>query len=98
MADTEYKEKMELGKTIHENVREYNILEETIPREYKELLELYMKQKQNIDPEKVKLGEFESKLNIMKPTDREVIWVLGEICEEFIEPNLDGVELFVEGI
>ena len=46
-----------------------------------------MKQKQNIDPEKVKLGEFESKLNIMKPTDREVIWVLGENSKEFIEPK-----------
>ena len=45
MADTEYKEKMELQKTIYENVKEYNIIEESIPREYKEPLELYIKQK-----------------------------------------------------
>ena len=44
-ADTEYKEKMELGKTIYEQVKEYNINEESIPKEYKEPLELYMKQK-----------------------------------------------------
>ena len=53
--DTEYKEKMELGKTIYEQVKEYNINEESIPKEYKEPLELYMKQKRNIDPDNVEL-------------------------------------------
>ena len=56
-----------------------------------------MKQKQNIDPEKVKLGEFESKLNIMKPTDREVIWVLGENSKEFIEPKFGWCRVICGG-
>ena len=36
---------MELGKTIYEQVKEYIINEESIPKEYKGPLELYMKQK-----------------------------------------------------
>ena len=81
--DTEYKEKMELGKTIYEQVKEYNINEESIPKEYKEPLELYMKQKRNIDPDNVVLRSWqESLLNYIKPTDREIIWVQGERCNE----------------
>ena len=81
--DTEYKEKMELGKTIYEQVKEYNINEESIPKEYKEPLELYMKQKRNIDPDNVELRSWqESLLNYIKPTDREIIWVQGERCNE----------------
>ena len=54
-ADTEYKEKMELGKTIYEQVKEYNINEESIPKKHNEPLELYMKQKRNINPDNVEL-------------------------------------------
>ena len=46
---------MELGKTIYEQVKEYNINEESIRKEYKEPLELYMKQKRNIDSDNVVL-------------------------------------------
>ena len=81
--DTEYKEKMELGKTIYEQVKEYNINEESIRKEYKEPLELYMKQKRNIDSDNFVLRSWqESLLNYIKPSDREIIWVQGERCNE----------------
>ena len=81
--DTEYKEKMELGKTIYEQVKEYNINEESIRKEYKEPLELYMKQKRNIDSDNVVLRSWqESLLNYIKPSDREIVWVQGERCNE----------------
>ena len=54
-----------------------------MPGEYKEPLELYMKQKRNIDPKDVKLRSWqESLLNYIKSTDREVIWVQGGKCNE----------------
>ena len=41
---------MELGKTIYEQAKEYNINVESIHSEYEKPLKLYMKQKQNIEP------------------------------------------------
>ena len=83
MDATEYKEKMELGKRIYEHVKEYNIPEESICKVYKEALDLYMKQKKNIDLQNVILRPWqESLLGYLKPTNREVIWVQGEKCNE----------------
>ena len=48
MDDEEYKNKMELGKTIYENVKEYNINKESVCKEFKEPLYLYMKQKKKM--------------------------------------------------
>ena len=48
MDDEEYKNKMELGKTIYENVKEYNINKESICKEFKEPLYFYMKQKKKM--------------------------------------------------
>ena len=74
---------MELGKTIYEQVKEHNINVESIHSEYEKPLKLYMKQKQNIEPENVELRLWhESLLNYIKPTDREVHWVQGEKCNE----------------
>ena len=54
--DTEYNEKLELGRTIHKITKEYNINEVSICKEYKEALDLFMKQTKktrNIDPDNV---------------------------------------------
>ena len=47
--DEEYKYKVERGKQIYEEVGKYGIKEESLCSEYKELLEMYMKQRKNID-------------------------------------------------
>ena len=83
MNDMEYKTKMEKGKLIYETVKERNIAEESLCKEYKDLLELFMKHKQNIDLENVLLRPWQaSLLEYMKPSDREVIWVIGAKCNE----------------
>ena len=83
MDDVDYKSKMEQGRLIYESVKERNIAEESLRKEYRELLELFMKHKQNIDLENVLLRPWQtSLLKYMKPSDREVIWVIGTKCNE----------------
>ena len=74
---------MERGKLIYKNVKEHNIAEESLCKEYKDLLELFMKHRQNIDLENVILRPWQSSLlEYIKPSDREVIWVIGARCNE----------------
>ena len=81
--DIDYKNKMEMGKTIYEIVKARDIAEESVCKEYKEFLDLFMKQKQNIDVENVLLRPWQaSLLKHIKPSVREVIWVIGEKCNE----------------
>ena len=74
----EYKEKLERGKILYEEVNQQGIQEESLCQEYKALLDIYRKQKKNIDIENVTLRSWqESLLKYMKPSDREIIWVIG---------------------
>ena len=41
--DVEYKNKLNLGKIIYEEIKEHEISEESLRREYKEAKELYIK-------------------------------------------------------
>ena len=51
--DQEYKYKVERGKKIYEEVGKYGIKEESLCSEYNELLDMYMKQRENIDVDNV---------------------------------------------
>ena len=74
----EYKEKLERGKILYEEVNQQGIQEESLCQEYKALLDIYRKQKKNIDIENVTLRSWqESLLKYMKPSHREIIWVIG---------------------
>ena len=74
----EYKYKMERGKLLYEEVNQQGIQEESLCQEYKELLDIFRKQKKNIDIENVILRPWqESLLEYMNPSDREIIWVIG---------------------
>ena len=74
----EYKNKLKLGKIVYEEIEEHEIPEESLRKEYKEAKELYIKHKKNIDLDNVVLRPWqEALLNHIKPTDREVIWVIG---------------------
>ena len=74
----EYERKLQLGEIIYKHVKDREIPEESIPREYKEAKDLYVKNKKNIDVDNVILRPWqEGLLNYIKPSDREVIWVIG---------------------
>ena len=74
----EYERKLQLGEIVYKHVKDRGIPEESLSKEYKEAKDLYVKNKQNIDVENVILRPWqESLFNYIKPTDREVIWVIG---------------------
>ena len=77
--DEEYKYKIKRGKKISEEVGKYGIKEESLCLEYKELLDMYMKQRENIDVDNVILRTWQTALlQYMKPSYRDVIWVIGK--------------------
>ena len=79
MDAAEYKNKLELGRILYEEAKEREIPEESLRKEYKEAKELYIKHKRNIDLENVILRPWqESLLQNIKPTNRDVIWVIGK--------------------
>jgi len=76
--DGEYKYKVARGKNIYEEVNKYGIKEESLCTEYKELLDVYMKQRNMIDIDNVILRSWQyALLEYMEPTNREVIWIVG---------------------
>ena len=77
--DADYKNKLKLGKIIYEEIEEHEISEESLRREYKEAKELYIKHKKNIDLDNVILRPWQKALlEYIKPSTREIIWVIGE--------------------
>ena len=75
----DYKNKLKLGKIIYEEIEEHEIPEESLRREYKEAKELYIKHKKNIDLDNVILRPWQKALlEYIKPSTREVIWVIGK--------------------
>merc|ERR1711923_195231 len=79
MDAAEYKNKLELGRILYEEAKEREIPEESLRKEYKEAKELYIKHKRNIDLENVILRPWQKALlEYIKPSTREVIWVIGK--------------------
>ena len=75
----EYRNKLKLGKIIYEKIEEHDIPEESLRREYKEAKDLYIKHKKNIDLDNVILRPWQKALlEYIKPSTREVIWVIGK--------------------
>ena len=75
----EYKNKLKLGKIVYEEIEEHEIPEESLRREYKEAKELYIKHKKNIDLDNVILRPWQKALlEYIKPSTREIIWVIGK--------------------
>ena len=75
----DYKNKLKLGKIIYEEIEEHEIPEESLRREYKEAKELYIKHKKNIDLDNVILRPWQKALlEYIKPSTREIIWVIGK--------------------
>ena len=73
-----YERKLQLGEIIYKHVKDRGIPEESLPREYMEAKDLYVKNKQNIDIDNVILRPWqEGLLKYIKPSNREFIWVIG---------------------
>jgi len=63
---------------IYKHVKDRGIPEESLPKDYKEAKDLYVKNKQNIDINNVILRPWqEGLLEYMKPSNREIIWIIG---------------------
>ena len=74
----DYERKLQLGEIVYKHAKDRGIPEESLPKEYKEAKDLYVKNKQNIDIDNVILRPWqEGLLKYIKPSDREVIWVIG---------------------
>ena len=78
MDDAEYKNTLELGRMIVEKAKSLGIAEESLRSEYKKAKELYLKHEKNVDIENVILRSWQdSLLQYIKPSNREIIWVIG---------------------
>ena len=77
--DEEYKYKLAQGKILYQSMYDMDIAEESLRPEFKEMLELYRKQREYMNINQVILRPWQqSLLEYMKPSDREIIWVIGK--------------------
>ena len=78
MDDADYENTLELGRMIVEKAKSLGIAEESLRSEYKKAKELYLKHERNVDIENVILRSWQdSLLQYLKPSNREIIWVIG---------------------
>ena len=77
--DEEYKYKLAQGKILYQSMYDMDIAEESLRPEFKEMLDLYRKQREYMNINEVILRPWQqSLLEHMKATDREIIWVIGK--------------------
>jgi hypothetical protein len=75
--EQEYKQKIEIGREVYLFIDEAKILQESLSKERQAALDLYIKQKQRLDQDITLKPWQEELMSYIKPTDREVIWVIG---------------------
>ena len=80
----EYKRKIALGKRVYRILGQGEVLEESLPEELKDILNIYMKQAQEVNHNNVELKPWQKELleYINNPTQRQIIWVVGKSCGE----------------
>ena len=80
----EYEEKVNLGRNLYKILHEGVVTEESFPKDWKDALDIYMKQGTETDCENVELKPWQTELMkwIKNLTDRHVIWVVGTACGE----------------
>ena len=79
-----YLQKIELGKELYKILGKGVVTEESFPCDWKDALDLYRKQGNEIDCENVILKPWQTELLqwIKSPSDRRVIWIVGAACGE----------------
>ena len=74
-----YKRKLDLGKDIYEFIHKNDVFPNSLRPEYKEALDVYMKESVESFPTNVELKPWQNELmNYIEPHDREIIWVVGK--------------------
>ena len=80
----EYKAKITLGENVYLILGEGEVPEDSLPREMKEALDIYMKQAQELYYNNVELKPWQTELleYMDHPTQRQIIWIVGKSCGE----------------
>ena len=80
----EYKAKITLGENVYLILEEGEVPEDSLPREMKEALDIYMKQAQELYYNNVELKPWQKELleYMDHPTQRQIIWIVGKSCGE----------------
>ena len=80
----EYEEKITLGENVYMILGEGEVPEDSLPKEMKEALDIYMKQAQELHHNNVELKPWQKELleYIDNPTQRQIIWIVGKSCEK----------------
>ena len=80
----EYEEKIALGENVYMILGEGEGSEDSLPKEMKEALDIYMKQAQELHHNNVELKPWQKELleYIDNPTQRQIIWIVGKSCGE----------------
>ena len=80
----EYEEKITLGENVYMILGEGEGSEDSLPKEMKEALDIYMKQAQELHHNNVELKPWQKELleYIDNPTQRQIIWIVGKSCGE----------------
>merc|ERR1711894_484375 len=80
----EYEEKITLGENVYMILGEGEVLEQALPKEMKEALDIYMKQAQELHHNNVELKPWQKELleSMDHPTQRQIIWIVGKSCGE----------------
>ena len=82
--NNEYEEKITLGKTVYQFLGQGVCSEHALPEEMKNVLDIYMKQVQEVNHNDVELKPWQKELleYTNNPTQRQIIWVVGKSCGE----------------
>ena len=80
----EYEEKITLGENVYMILGEGEGSEDSLPKEMKEALDIYMKQAQELHHNNVELKPWQKELleYMDHPTQRQIIWIVGKSCGE----------------
>ena len=80
----EYEEKITLGENVYMILGEGEVPEDSLPKEMKEALDIYMKQAQELYYNNVELKPWQKELleYMDHPTQRQIIWIVGKSCGE----------------
>ena len=74
-----YLKKIDRGRKIHEALIKGTVIEDALPKQFREALDIFSKSRRSIDLIDVELRPWQQELieKIKVPTEREVIWVKG---------------------
>ena len=80
----EYKAKITLGKEVYLILGEGEVLEQALPEEMKDALDIYIKQAPEVNQSNVELKPWQKDLleYMNHPTQRQIIWIVGKSCGE----------------